>query len=93
MEPMKYRQLLLLILAIWIGQIAVPYLFENVFPRKLDYRTYYLRKDVDGLFKGETLQSKLGEQGWILTEIVPDPDDKDQLVCFFHRQTILKWNR
>lgn len=93
MEPMKYRQLLLLIFAIWIGQIAVPYLFENVLPRKLDYRTYYLEKNQDGLFLGETLQNKLGEHGWILTDVVPDPDNKNQMICFFHRQTILKWNR
>ena len=91
--PMKYRQLILLILAIWVGQIAVPYAFENVLPRKIDYRTYYLRKGTDGLFKAKELETELGDKGWILTDVVADPDDKNQIVCFFHRQTILKWNR
>ncbi len=90
---MKYRQLLLLILAIWAGQIAVPYAFLNVLPRKIDYRTYYLRADEDGLFKGRELEIELGEKGWILTDVVPDPADSSRLVCFFHRQTILKRNR
>lgn len=91
--PMKYRQLLLLILAIWAGQIAVPYAFENVLPRKIDYRTYPLDRDKDGEFRGKELENKLGDKGWIMIQAVPDPKNKDKLVCFFYRQTILKWNR
>jgi hypothetical protein len=52
-----------------------------------------LRKDTDGLFKAKELETELGDKGWILTDVVADPDDKNQIVCFFHRQTILKWNR
>lgn len=86
---------MLLILAIWAGQIAVPYLFENVLPRKIDYRTYYLRVDSgdNNTFKAKELEDKLGDKGWILTDVVPDPYDKGRLICFFHRQTILKWDR
>ncbi len=90
---MKYRQLLLLILAIWAGQIAVPYIFENVLPRKIDYRTYYLEKSPDGRFKMGQLENELGDKGWILDEVVVDPDGSNQLICIFHRQTILKWDR
>lgn len=90
---MQYRQLIILILAIWAGQIAVPYAFENIIPKKIDYRTYYLRADEDGLFKGKELEEAVGEKGWVLTNVVPDPSDSNQMICFFKRQTIVKWGR
>jgi hypothetical protein len=90
---MKYRQLLLLILAVWAGQIAVPYAYQNILPRKIDYRTYPLLREADGEFRAKELENKLGDKGWVLTQAIPDPKNNDKLICFFHRQTILKWNR
>lgn len=90
---MKYRQLLILIMGIWAGQIAIPYMFTNVIPKKIDYRTYYVEKAPGEPFKLANFENELGERGWELVEAIPDPDNRNQLICICKRQTILKWDR
>ena len=86
---MSYRQLFLLILTIWSAEIMTRVLFDALIPPQMEYRTFYLEKDPDGFFKGSYIKD-LGNKGWQLVSAVPSPDNPDQMVLFFQRQTILK---
>lgn len=86
---MSYRQLFLLILTIWSAEILTRLLFDGLIPKQMEYRTFYLEKDEEGMFKGSYLSS-LGNKGWELVSAVPSPDNKDQMVLFFQRQSILR---
>ncbi len=86
---MSYRQLFLLILTIWSAEIVTRLLFDALIPPQMEYRTLYLEKDEDGVFKGSYMKD-LGNKGWQLVSAVPSPDNKDEMVLFFQRQTILK---
>ena len=85
---MKWRQLILLILTIWTAEFVVHYALENIVPRKIEYRTVYLPTQRDDLFHGRDL-TEFGEQGWELINVIPNGND--EVVCFFKRQTVIKW--
>ncbi len=85
---MSYRQLFLLILTIWSAEIFTRLLFDSLVPKQMEYRTFYLEKDEEGMFKGSYLKS-LGNRGWQLVSVVPAPGNQDQLILFFQRQTII----
>ncbi len=86
---MSYRQLFLLILTIWSAEIFTRLLFDALIPKQMEYRTFYLEKDEEGTFKGSYIRD-LGDKGWQLVTAVPSPDDKDQMILFFQRQTIIR---
>lgn len=85
---MSYRQLFLLILTIWSAEICTRVLFDALLPKQMEYRTLYLEKDKDGVYKGSHLKD-LGGKGWQLVTALPAPDDREQLVLFFQRQTLI----
>jgi hypothetical protein len=87
-SSMTYRQLFLLILTIWSAEIVTRLLFDALIPPQMEYRTFYLEKDDEGLFKAAYIRD-LGYKGWRLVSAVPNPDNKEQMVLFFQRQTIL----
>lgn len=86
---MTWRQLFLLILTIWSAELFTRLLFDALIPPQMEYRTFYLEKDDEGEFKGAQLR-ELGNRGWQLVNAVPDPDNREQMILFFQRQTILK---
>ncbi|MCA9033983.1 MAG: hypothetical protein KDA91_02580 [Planctomycetaceae bacterium] len=86
---MSYRQLFLLILTIWSAEIVTRVLFDALIPRQMEYRTLYLEKDQDGMFKGSAF-ADLGDRGWQLVSAVPSPDKGEQFILFFQRQCLLK---
>lgn len=86
---MTYRQLFLLILTIWSAELCTRLLFDALIPPQMEYRTFYLDKDDEGEFKG-ALMKELGNRGWQMVDVVPNPDDLDQMIVFFQRQTILR---
>ena len=86
---MSYRQLFLLILTIWSAEICTRVLFDAVIHPTMEYRTFYLDKSPEGDFKGAGLE-KIGNQGWQLVNAVPNPDNSNQMILFFQRQSVLK---
>ncbi|MCH2201250.1 MAG: hypothetical protein MK102_04720 [Fuerstiella sp.] len=87
---MSYKQLFLLILTIWSAELVTRLVFDMMLPPQMEYRTVYLKKDADRqLFLGSTLGA-FGKRGWKIADAVPDPDDRQKLVVFMQRQTILK---
>ncbi|MCH2212067.1 MAG: hypothetical protein MK110_12255 [Fuerstiella sp.] len=87
---MTYKQLFLLILTIWSAELVTRLVFDMMLPPQMEYRTVYLQKDPDrNVFLGRGL-ADLGKRGWKIADAVPDPDDRQQLVVFMQRQTILK---
>jgi hypothetical protein len=86
---MTYRQLFLLILTIWSAELFTRLLFDALIPPQMEYRTFYLDQDEEGDFKGSQMK-ELGNRGWQMVSAVPNPDDSDQMIVFFQRQTILR---
>ncbi len=89
---MSYRQLFLLILTIWSAEIGTRMLFDMMIPPQMEYSTWYLDKDKDGLYKGKYVED-LGSRGWQLVSVVPSPDNRDQMIMFFQRQSIFRFGR
>jgi len=59
-------------------------------PPQMEYRTVYLEKDPKrNLFLGSAL-GDLGDRGWKISDVTPDPDNGQQMIVFMQRQTILK---
>lgn len=88
-RTMSYKQLFLLILTIWSAELFTRLLFDMMIPPQMEYRTFYIDKDDEGEFKGAYLE-KLGSRGWKMVSVVPNPDNNQQMIAFFQRQTILK---
>ena len=87
---MSYKQLFLLILTIWSAEIVTRLVFDTMLPPQMEYRTVYLEKDPRRhVFLGSAL-GDLGKRGWKVTNAVQDPDNKNKLIVFMQRQTILK---
>ena len=86
---MTYRQLFLLILTIWSAELFTRLVFDALIPPQMEYRTFYLDKDDEGDFKGGQMK-ELGNRGWKMVSAVPNPEDRNQMILFFQRQTILK---
>ena len=85
---MSYKQLFLLILTIWCAEVTTRFVFDNIVPKKMEYRTYYLETQDDGQFYGRDLE-EFGAAGWELVNVVPG-SSRGEAICFFKKQTILK---
>ena len=89
---MTYKQLFLLIITIWSAHICTRFVFDNVIPKKLEYRTVYMltEEDQNGeyRFHGKDLDD-FGSKGWEMVNVVPGRS-KDEVICFFKRQTVIK---
>ena len=85
---MSYKQLFLLILTIWSAELFTRLLFDALIPAQMEYMTYYLETDKDGVFRGKYM-SEIGRKGWQLVSAVPNPEDKTEMILFFQRQTLL----
>lgn len=89
-RAMSYKQLFLLILTIWSAELFTRLLFDMMIPPQMEYRTTYLDRDSErGVFLGSAL-SDVGNRGWKIADVVPNPSDSDQMIVFMQRQTILK---
>jgi len=87
---MTYKQLFLLILMIWSAELCTRLLFDMLLPPQMEYRTVYMEKDAKkGLFLGSSL-GDLGDRGWKIVSVNPDPGNSQQMIVFMQRQTILK---
>ena len=87
---MSYKQLFLLILTIWSAEIVTRLIFDMMLPPQMEYRTVYLEKDSRRkVFLGSSL-SDFGKRGWKIADSVPDPDNREKLIVFMQRQSILK---
>lgn len=89
-SAMSYKQLFLLILTIWSAEICTRVLFDMLIPPTMEYRVYYLDKDAKGMFKGANIDG-IGSRGWEMVNVVPNPDDADQVMVFLQRRTLLAW--
>ncbi len=86
---MSYKQLFLLILTIWSAELFTHLLFDALIPPQMEYMTYYLETDKDGMFRGGNIIEEVGDRGWSLASAVPNPANKDEMILFFQRQTLL----
>jgi len=92
-RAMSYKQLFLLILTIWSAELFTRFLFDTLIPPQMEYRTIYMEKDPKkDLYLGSSL-SDFGRRGWKVESVIPDPDDKQQLIVFMQRQTIWRMNK
>lgn len=90
---MSYKQLFLLILTIWSAELFTRFLFDTLIPPQMEYRTVYLEKDAKkNLYLGSSL-SEFGRRGWKIESVIPDPDNREQLIVFMQRQTVLRMNQ
>lgn len=89
-RAMSYKQLFLLILTIWSAELFTRFLFDNLIPPQMEYRTVYMEKDPKkDLYLGSSLQD-FGRRGWKVETVIPDPDDNRQLIVFMQRQTVFR---
>jgi len=90
---MSYKQLFLLILTIWSAELFTRFLFDTLIPPQMEYRTVYMEKDAKkDVFLGSSL-GDLGRRGWKIVSVLPDPDDREQMVVFMQRQTMIRLDR
>ena len=90
---MSYKQLFLLILTIWAAELFSRFLFDTLIPPQMEYRTVYMEKDAKkDVFLGSSL-GDLGRRGWKIVSVLPDPDDREQMVVFMQRQTMIRLDR
>lgn len=90
---MSYKQLFLLILTIWSAELFTRFLFDTLIPPQMEYRTVYMVKDAKkDVFLGSSL-GDLGRRGWKIVSVLPDPDDREQMVVFMQRQTMIRLDR
>lgn len=85
---MSYKQLFLLILTIWSAELFTRLLFDALIPAQMEYMTYYLETDKDGVFRGKHM-AELGGRGWQLVSAVPNPEQKEEMILFFQRRVLL----
>ena len=86
---MSYKQLFLLILTIWSAELFTRLLFDALIPPQMEYMTYYLETDKDGMFRGGNIIEEVGDRGWRMVSAVANPQNKDEMILFFQRQTLL----
>jgi len=89
---MSYKQLFLLILTIWSAELFTRLLFDTLIHPQMEYMTYYLETDKEGTFKGGHI-AKLGDRGWQMVSAVPNPQNKDEMILFFQRRTLISSGR
>jgi hypothetical protein len=85
---MSYKQLFLLILTIWSAELCTRLLFDALIPPRMEYMTYYLETDKDGVFRGRHM-AELGSRGWQLVSAVPNPGNRDEMILFLQRRVLL----
>ena len=85
---MSYRQLFLLILTIWTAELFGRLLFDVLLPPQMEYMTYYLPTDKEGTFRGANLPEQLGDRGWQLVSVVPNSENKDEMILFLQRKRL-----
>ena len=85
---MSYKQLFLLILTIWSAELFTRLLFDTLIQPQMEYLTYYLETDKEGTFRGGHM-TKLGDRGWQMVSAVPNPENKDEMILFFQRRTLM----
>jgi hypothetical protein len=85
---MSYKQLFLLILTIWSAELFTRLLFDALIPPQMEYMTYYLETDKDGVFRGKYM-ADLGARGWQLVSTVPNPENREEMILFFQRRVLL----
>lgn len=83
---MSYRQLFLLILTIWTAELFGRLLFDVLLPPQMDYMTYYLPRDSNGVFRGRDLPEELGDRGWQLVSVLPSAENDEEVILFLQRQ-------
>lgn len=83
---MTYKQLFLLILTIWSAEICTRFLFENLLPERIEYRTVYLEPESDGQFKGVGLK-EYGDVGWQIESVQPNPYNQKEFILFMQRRS------
>ena len=54
----------------------------------MDYLSVYMPADEEG-FHGTDL-NQVGDEGWELVSVLPGRD-KNEVLCFFKRQIVIKW--
>lgn len=86
---MSYKQLFLLILTIWSAELFTRLLFDAILTPTMEYRTYYLETDKYGQFLGEQISDQVGSRGWQLVTAVPNPKNKEEMILFFQRRSML----
>jgi hypothetical protein len=87
---MSYKQLFLLILTIWSAELFTRFLFDALIPAQMEYMTYYLETDKEGMFRGGNIMEEVGDRGWRLVSAVPNPEQKDEMILFFQRPTLFR---
>ena len=90
---MSYKQLFLLILTIWSAELFTRFLFDMMLPTQMEYMTYYLETDKDGQFLGQNINERVGDRGWELVSAVPNPDNREEMILFFQRRTLIATGR
>lgn len=90
---MTYKQLFLLILTIWSAEICTRFLFDNMLPHRMEYRTIYLPPEADGEFKGAGL-GDFGRVGWELVSVQPNPNptsaNPHEFILFMQRRAKIR---
>lgn len=90
---MSYKQLFLLILTIWSAELFTRFLFDTLIPPQMEYRTVYMEKDTKkNAFLGSSL-GDLGRRGWKIVSVLPDSDNREKVVVFMQRQTMIRLDR
>ncbi|MCX7386039.1 MAG: hypothetical protein DWI22_21105 [Planctomycetota bacterium] len=89
---MSYKQLFLLILTIWSAELFTRLLFDTLIQPQMEYMTYYLETDKEGTFRGGHI-AKLGDRGWQMVSAVANPQNKDEMILFFQRRTLMSSGR
>lgn len=88
---MSYKQLFLLILTIWSAELFTAFLFHSMITSEAEFRTVYLAKDPGkDLFLGSSL-ADLGRKGWQMKSVIPNPDDKGEVIVFFERKRVRRF--
>lgn len=90
-KAMSYKQLFLLILTIWSAELFTAFLFDSMITSETEFRTVYLAKDpTKDLFLGSSL-ADLGQKGWQMKSVVPNPDNGDEVIVFFERKRVRRF--
>ncbi|MEP3479470.1 MAG: hypothetical protein ABJZ55_09500 [Fuerstiella sp.] len=94
-KAMSYKQLFLLILTIWSAELFTAFLFDSMITSETEFRTVYLAKSPvkdsdEDLFLGSSM-ADLGQKGWQMKAVVPNPDNAAEVVVFFERKRVRRF--
>ena len=95
-KAMSYKQLFLLILTIWSAELFTAFLFDSMITSETEFRTVYLTKSPtkngEDLFLGSSL-ADLGQKGWQMKAVIPNPDNTAEVVVFFERKRVRRFGQ